>query len=374
MSWYVSRGANESSFYIGNKNSNPYFISIGMLGTSMSGITFISVPGTVQIAGLQYIQLVLGYLIGYILIIRFLLPLYYRLQVISVYEYLNQRFNITASRTGAIFFIISRLWISALRLYLILFIIYEYIFKNCHISFEIVLVLFIVMMFLYTYKGGVKTLVWTDMLQSICMLVALICSLYFFSQHIQFQSLENLYTQFKNIQPKPLLNMNISDKNNFFKQIIGAILITFAMTGLDQEMMQKCLSIHTLKSAKRNIIRVAILILFANALFLLLGILLTVYAHQQGIQQAPDNVYPFIAFRDFPFWVNLIFVIGLISTSFPSIDGAITAITSSICIDILKLSDKTWTFSKKLILRRSIHFIGFLILSLLVILFYKIPH
>lgn len=356
IAFYTSRHSNNESFFIGNRSSKWWVVAFGMIGTSLSGMTFISVPGTVGRAGFDYYQVVIGYWLGYFAVAYILLPLYYRMNVTSIYSYLDERLGITSYKTGALFFILSRTLGATLRLYLVIKVLDIFILKDLGLSFEITAVVILALILLYTYRGGVKTIVWTDTLQTTFMILALIvCVIYIMNAlNLDFsgtwQALADKgYTR--------MINTNVREPGFFLKQILGGAFITIAMTGLDQEMMQKNISVSNLKDSQKNMIVFCFILLVANFIFLLLGGLLYLYADVTGIQATGDSIFPAIAVKSgLPFFITVCFVIGLISALFPSADGALTALTSSFCIDILGMKRRTdWDEHKKKKVRLTVH-------------------
>jgi SSS family transporter len=334
VAYFTSRNSNNDSFFIGNRRSNWMLVAFGMIGTSLSGVTFVSVPGTVATNAFGYMQVVFGYFIGYLVIAYVLLPLYYRLNLTSIYDYLKRRFGVTAYKTGALFFIISRTVGATARLYLVINVMQVFILDAMGIPFWLTSVVILLMILLYTFEGGVKTIVYTDTLQTSFMLLGLVVCVYYIMHHLGFsfsQTMDTLsgkgYTQ--------LFNTDLNSKNFFVKQILGGAFITIAMTGLDQEMMQKNISVKNLKDSQKNIMTFSIVIVFVNFLFLLLGGLLYVFAANSGIPVKGDDLFPTVALSHLPQAISVIFIIGLVSALFPSADGALTALTSSFCIDIL---------------------------------------
>lgn len=373
VAWITSRNANNDSFFIGNKNSNWKLVAFGMIGTSLSGVTFVSVPGSVgnvSAAGglpnaLGYFQVVIGYLIGYMVIAFVLLPLYYRLNLTSIYTYLSQRFGNWAYKTGASFFILSRTVGATARLYLVINILHIFILAQLNIPFWISASVVLLMILLYTFEGGVKTIVYTDTLQTSLMVIGLIvCVIYVLS------AMELSVTEAVNaMEAKNLtriFNTDVNTKGFFLKQIVGGAFIAIAMTGLDQEMMQKNISVNTLRDSQKNMITFSVILVLVNLLFLLLGGLLYLFAfskgasfqlhegvwglYREGISLTGDNLFPSVALgliSQIPAMISLIFIIALISALFPSADGALTALTSSFCIDILGLKRRSGLSERK---------------------------
>jgi Na+/proline symporter len=371
IAFYTSRQSNNESFFIGNRKSNWLLVSFGMIGTSLSGMTFISVPGKVGIDGFEYFQVAIGYWLGYFAVAYILLPLYYKMQLTSIYTYLEERLGRNAYKTGSLFFILSRTLGATLRLYLVIKVLEAFVLKDMHISFELTSVLILGLILLYTLRGGVKTIVWTDTLQTTFMLLALvICVVYMMGEmHLDIGSVwssmsEHHYTHMFALDPaKP---------NFFLKQILGGAFITIAMTGLDQEMMQKNISVSNVKDAQKNMLLFGFVQMLVVFIFLLLGGLLALYAGAKGLSATGDSLFPTIAIQSgLPFFITIIFLIGLISALFPSADGALTALTSSFCIDILGLKRRAdWDEAKRSRVRYTVH-IAFSLVFLLCVFFFR---
>ena len=356
IAFYTSRHSNNESFFIGNRNSKWWVVAFGMIGTSLSGMTFISVPGVVGKTGFDYFQVVIGYWLGYFAVAFILLPLYYRLQLTSIYTYLERRLGVTSYKTGAMFFILSRTLGATLRLYLVIKVLEKFVLEGMGISFELTAIVILVLILLYTYRGGVKTIVWTDTLQTTFMILALLVCVWYIMDtlNLNFSSTwaamqEKGYTKLFYTDPK--------ESNFFLKQILGGAFITIAMTGLDQEMMQKNISVSNLKDSQKNMVTFCFTLLVANFIFLLLGGLLYLYSDAKGISVAGDDLFPTIAVNSgLPFYITVCFLIGLISALFPSADGALTALTSSFCIDILGMKRREdWDEKKKGKVRLVVH-------------------
>ena len=336
VAWRTSRNSNNDSFFIGNRNSNWMLVAFGMIGTSLSGVTFVSVPGKVGSDNFGYFQVVIGYFLGYFIVAYILLPLYYRLNLTSIYHYLQQRFGLVSYKTGSLFFIISRTLGATARLYLVINVLQLFILNNMHVPFWLTTLVILTMILLYTFEGGVKTIVFTDTLQTTFMLLALVvCVIYIMnSLHLTFSGTmhalqENGYTTLFNTRP--------GSGGFWLKQIIGGAFITVGMTGLDQEMMQKNISVRNLRDSQKNMMSFSAVMVLVNFLFLFLGGLLYLYARTAHIHIREDDLFPTVALQYMPPMVSVLFIIGLISALFPSADGALTALTSSFCIDILGL-------------------------------------
>lgn len=336
VAWYTSRNSNNDSFFIGNRNSNWMLVAFGMIGTSLSGVTFVSVPGTVGAGGFGYFQVVTGYFIGYFIVAFILLPLYYRLNLTSIYHYLDQRFGLVAYKTGSLFFILSRTLGATARLYLVINVLQLFILDNLHVPFWITTFVILLMILLYTFEGGVKTIVFTDTLQTTFMLLGLVvCTVYImnmlgtsFGDTLQAMN-DKGYTK--------IFNTDANSAGFWLKQIIGGAFITVGMTGLDQEMMQKNISVKNLKDSQKNMITFSTIMVLVNLLFLFLGGLLYLFEATRNVNVKGDDLFPTVALNYLPPVVSVIFIIGLISALFPSADGALTALTSSFCIDMLGL-------------------------------------
>ena len=335
IAFYTSRHSNNESFFIGNRNSKWWIVAFGMIGTSLSGMTFISVPGTVGKVGFDYFQVVIGYWLGYFAVAFILLPLYYRLQLTSIYTYLEQRLGTSSYKTGALFFILSRTLGATLRLYLVIKVLEKFVLQDMGISFEVTAIVILGLILLYTYRGGVKTIVWTDTLQTTFMILALLVCVWYIMQQLGLD-FSGTWAAMQEKGYTKLVGTDPMQPNFFLKQVLGGAFITIAMTGLDQEMMQKNISVSNLKDSQKNMITFCFVLLAANFLFLLLGGLLYLYSDAMAITSAGDDLFPTIAVQSgLPFFITVCFLIGLISALFPSADGALTALTSSFCIDIL---------------------------------------
>ena len=370
IAWYTSRGAGEHAFYSGDKKSLWYVVAFGMIGTSLSGVTFISVPGAVQIGHWYYLQLVIGFAIGYWIVAGVLLPLYYRMQLTSIYGYLRERFGLVSYRTGASWFIISRLMGATLRIYVVLNVIHEFALKDMHIPFWLTAAVVMLMIVLYTLQGGVKTIVWTDTLQTLFMLAALVGTIVYI---VNSTGMEGWSAALSESGMTQVWNFDWKSNSYFLKQVVSGMFITIVMTGLDQEMMQKNLSVRTVGGAQKNMRVFSVILLGVNILFLLLGALLRLKAGQMGLvaPEKSDELFPTMALQHFPPWLGLLFIIGLISALFPSADGALTALTASTCIDLIGIRDRGWDEAKQRRVRRRVHLIMAVVFLLCILWFFK---
>jgi len=370
VAWVTSRGANNESFFIGNKNSNWMLVAFGMIGTSLSGVTFISVPGAVGATAFTYFQIALGQLLGYFVIAYVLLPVFYRLNLTSIYHYLGTRLGPRSYKTGASYFILSRTVGATARLYLVVKILQDAILDGLQVPFWLTSAVIIIMILLYTYEGGVKTIVWTDTLQTTCMLLGLVISVVYVLDSLHLSIGESL-GQMHERGLSTIFSTDINSKQFWLKQILAGMFIAIAMTGMDQEMMQKNISVKTLADSQKNIIALSIIMLCVVLLFLFLGGLLYLYAPSVGLQAAGDKIFPAVVLGHLPAMVQIIFVIALISALFPSADGAITALTSCFCIDILSMKNHengSEAYRKRI--RHRVH-LGFAVLFLLLIMVFK---
>ncbi len=370
VAYFTSRNSNNDSFFIGNRSSNWMLVAFGMIGTSLSGVTFVSVPGTVGATGFQYFQVVIGYFFGYLVIAFVLLPLYYKLNLTSIYNYLDNRFGPVSYKTGAMFFIISRALGATARMYLVVNILQIFILDKMGVPFWLTAFIILLLILLYTFEGGVKTIVYTDTLQTTCMLLGLLVCIVAIMSKLNL-NIGSALTVLREKNFTTIFNTDIHSSGFFVKQMLGGAFITIAMTGLDQEMMQKNISVRTLKDSQKNVLTLSTILIVVNLLFLLMGGLLYVYATQQGSAVKGDDLFPSIALGgSLSTAISVIFIIGLISALFPSADGALTALTSSFCIDIVGIKKKdNLSENQKKKIRLTVHLIFAIIFFLLVMLF-----
>jgi len=364
------------NFFNAGRNSPWYLVAFGMIGASLSGVTFISIPGVVGGSGVNqafsYMQIVFGYLLGYAVIALVLLPLYYRLNLTSIYTYLENRFGWQAYKTGALYFQLSRSTGSALRLFLVATILHQFVFAPYEISFPLSVFLTIFLIWVYTFRGGIKTIVVTDTLQTFFMLGAVFLTILLITQSLNLGVGELAQTVQKSGYGKVFFfEGGWSDPNNFFKQFLGGSLITLTMTGLDQDMMQKNLTCRTLPDAQKNMFVFSGILILANLLFLTMGALLYIYAAELGISlpEKTDQVYPFLAINHLSPIVGILFILGLIAAAYSSADSALTAMTTSFCIDFLNFEKWDAPEERKKLVRRWVHVGYSLLMCLLIILF-----
>ena len=385
VSFFTGKSASNQDFFIAGRQSPWYLVAFGMIGASLSGVTFISIPGWVNDSQFSYMQIVFGYLIGYLVIATVLMPMYYRLNLTSIYTYLDQRFGRASYKTGATFFLLSRVIGASFRLYLVAIVLQRFVMDAYEIPFFITVLLTILLIWIYTYKGGIKTIVWTDTLQTFCMLTAVILTVVVISNRLNY-SLPELVENVKNSTYSQIFFFEggWSDSKNFFKQILSGASIAIVMTGLDQDMMQKNLSCKNIGDAQKNMFWFSIVLVFANLLFLTLGALLYIYSNQVGIEiptkiingiakTDTDLLYPTIALRHLGPTVGIVFILGLIAAAYSSADSALTALTTSFCIDILGFDTEDTvddTVKKEQQRKRFLVHIGFSILLFFVILIF----
>jgi len=368
ISWFISRKSSDNdAFFRANRKSPWYIVAIGMIGTSISGVTFVSVPGMVEKFDMSYMQMVLGFPLGYIIVAYILLPLYYKLNLTSIYTYLDKRFGKRSYKTGAAFFILSRIIASAAKLYLVALILQSLVFDQWNIPFYITVTGIILFIWIYTHKSGIKTIVWTDTIQTICFTVALILIIWQVSSLLQFDFGETVKHIYANPHSRIFFFDNWESPHYFFKQFLSGIFIVIVMTGLDQDIMQKNLTCKNLKDARKNMLTYGFMFIPVNILFLSLGILLLLFAGQHHIilPEILDERVPYLVSNYLGLPCLIFFTIGLIGASFANADSAIASLTTSFCVDILNIGDKETIHANKV--RKKVH-IGMCLLFILVIL------
>ena len=367
----TSRNANNESFFLGNRQSPWYVVAFGMLGASLSGVTFISVPGYVGDTQFSYLQLVMGYLLGYFVVANVLLPLYYRLNLTSIYTYLDARFGFYSYKTGAVFFQISRLIGASFRLFLVATVLQITVFDNWNIPFVVTVLVTILLIWLYTNRGGIKTIIWTDTLQTAAMLTAVVLTIYFIAKQMDLSFGQMVQTVKESEYSRTWFFDDWNDKRHFLKQFFSGAFITIVMTGLDQDMMQKNLSCKNLNDAQKNMYWYGFAFLPVNLIFLSLGVLLFVFAQQQGIAipEQTDELFPILATQGYlPVAVSILFILGIVAAAYSSADSALTSLTTSFTVDILNPKGKTEEEVKSI--RRRVH-IGISLLMAAVIMVFK---
>ena len=376
ISYLTGKNDSNVDFFKAGKQSPWYLVAFGMIGASLSGVTFISVPGWVQASQFSYFQVVLGYMVGYVVVAFVLLPVYYKLNLTSIYEYLLQRFGFVSHKTGAFFFFVSRVLGAAFRLYLVAIVLQQFVFNEWNVPFEITVIISILLIWIYTFKGGIKTIVWTDTLQTLFMITAVVLSIYFITDRLGWSFTEFLASDELKSYSKIFNTDSVLDKNYFLKSFFGGMFVTICMTGLDQDMMQKNLTCKSLKDAQKNMLSFSIVLTFVTFLFMLLGALLFIYAKQNNIavplldgNPKTDLLFPEIALKSgLGITLGITFILGLIAAAYSSADSALTSLTTSFCVDILDMKDKSEQQQKSI--RKKTH-IGMSVLLVVVIIAFK---
>ncbi len=369
ISFITGKNGTNADFFKASRQSPWYLVAFGMIGASLSGVTFISIPGTVEFSSFSYFQVVLGYIVGYAVIGLVLLPLYYKLNLTSIYTYLGTRFGNASYKTGASYFILSRLIGASFRLFLVAKVLQLLVFDPLGIPYFITVTLTVLLIWLYTFKSGIKTIVWTDSLQTLFMLIALGISIYSLSDALQLEGKFLTYlNEHKNFQV--FFWDDIKSANYFWKQFISGAFIAIVMTGLDQDMMQKNLTCRNLKDAQKNMFWFTIVLTLVNFLFLLLGLLLADYAIANDILAKKDDLFPSIALSDgLPIVVGITFILGLIAAAYSSADSALTSLTTSISIDLINI-EKRFSEAKQEHVRKLIH-IGVSLVFIVIMLIFQ---
>lgn len=375
ISFVTGKEDTNVDFFTANRTSPWYIVAFGMVGASLSGVTFISVPGWIEASKFNYFQVVLGYGFGYFVVAYVLLPVYYRNNVTSIYEYLNRRFGANSHLAGALFFFISRVLGAAFRLFLVAIVMQQFIFDAWNVPFEATVILSVVLIWVYTQKGGIKTIVWTDTLQTTLMILAVFLSIAYINQALGWSFFDFLYSQELDQYNEIFVTDSFLSRSHFLKSFIGGAFITICMTGLDQDMMQKNLSCKNLADAQKNMIVFSVVLVIVTGLFMLLGALLFIYAKKEGIaiplmdgQAKTDLLFPEIALNgNLGISVAITFILGLIAAAYSSADSALTSLTTSFCVDFLRVEEKEVSQQKKI--RKQVHVAMSILLILVVIAF-----
>ena len=356
------------SFFVGKKQSSWYIVAFGMIGASLSGVTFISVPGWVATSQFSYFQMVLGYLLGYTVIATVLMPLYYKLNLTSIYSYLEGRFGFWSYKSGAFYFLLSRTIGASFRLFLVANVLQILVFDSWNIPFAATVALTIALIWVYTHKAGIKTIIWTDTLQTLFMIVAVVLCFYYVADAMNF-SINTAIEQISLSEYSKTFFLEDANSASFFpKKFLAGAFIAIVMTGLDQDMMQKNLSCPNIKDAQKNMFWFSIVLVFVNLLFLGLGALLFLFANQVGISATGDDLFATVAMHEsMPVVVGLFFLLGLIAAAYSSADSALTALTTSFCVDFLAIEKKE--ASKQISIRKRSHILFSVILFLVILIF-----
>ena len=375
ISYFTGKSDSNEDFFQAGRQSPWYLVAFGMIGASLSGVTFISVPGWVESSQFSYMQVVFGYLAGYVVIALVLLPLYYRLGVTSIYEYLEQRFGWMSYRVGALSFFVSRVLGASFRLFLVAIVLQQFVFDAWGVPFEATVALSIALIWVYTYRGGIKTIVWTDTLQTLFMLLAVGLSIYFINQSLGWGLSDFLASDALKDYSRIWHLDSLADKNHLLKSFLGGMFITICMTGLDQDMMQKNLTCRSLGDAQKNMLSFSVVLVVVNVAFLLLGALLFIYADRFHIalplmdgSPKPDLLFPEIALNSgMGPVVGITFMLGLIAAAYSSADSALTSLTTSYCVDFMGINKRPVAERKQL--RKRVHLVMSGLLMLVVIIF-----
>lgn len=369
ISYLTGRSGSNADFFKASRQSPWYLVAFGMIGASLSGVTFISVPGWVEASQFSYFQVVLGYTVGYAVIGTVLLPLYYRLNLTSIYTYLDGRFGKASYKTGASFFLISRVVGASFRLYLVANVLQLLVFDTMGVPFWLTVTLTILLIWLYTFKSGIKTIVWTDTLQTLFMLIAVGVAIYYVSQDLGLSPTSLFGFIADSDLSKMFFFEDWKSGEHFAKQFISGAFIAIVMTGLDQDMMQKNLTCRSLKDAQKNMFWFTIVLTIVNFVFLGLGLLLTVYAENNGITAKKDELFPFIATQaNLGMGIAICFILGLIAAAYSSADSALTSLTTSFSIDILEI-EKKYDAAQQVRIRKRIHILTSIVLILVIVIF-----
>lgn len=375
ISYFTGKNDSNNDFFKAGKNSPWYLVAFGMVGASLSGVTFISVPGWVKASQFSYMQVVLGYLVGYFVVAFVLLPIYYKNNLTSIYEYLKSRFGPVSHKTGAFFFFVSRVLGAAFRLYLVAIVLQQFVFDDFGIPFEITVIISILLIWIYTYKGGIKTIVWTDTLQTTFMILAVVLSIIFINRELDWTFGEFLASEEIKAYNTFLFTEYFLARNHFLKSFIGGMFVTICMTGLDQDMMQKNLTCKNLKEAQKNMVSFSFVLVGVTFLFMLLGVLLFIYAYKNGIgiplmdgSPKTDLLFPEIALNSgLGLTLSITFMLGLIAAAYSSADSALTSLTTSFCVDFLRLDNETEIQQKSI--RKRTHVLMSVVLVVVIIAF-----
>jgi Na+/proline symporter len=370
ISYITAKGADSDAFFTGNKQSPWYLVAFGMIGTSISGVTFISVPGAVGAGQFSYFQIILGQVMGYLVIILVLMPLYYRLNLVSIYTYLEQRLGFWAYKSGSGFFLLSRTIGSSLRLYLAAAVLQLFLFDAWGVPFIVTVTVTILLIWIYTFKGGIKTIVWTDSFQTIFLVSSLVVSVYLISQQLGWSLFEMVGKVAESDYSRIFFFDDPKSNQYFFKNFIAGAFIAIVMTGLDQDLMQKNLTCKNIKEAQKNMYSFTAISVVVNLLFLTLGALLYIYCSAKGIElpKKTDDLYPTLALNHFGMFAGLCFLLGIIASSYASADSALAALTTSFCIDFLNFKDKTEKQKQR---QKFIVHISFSLVFLIIIVVFK---
>ncbi len=378
ISYFTGKDDSNEAFFKANKQSPWLLVAFGMIGATLSGVTFISVPGLVESQKFGYMQMVFGYIFGTLIVAYVLLPIYYRYNVTSIYQYLDDRLGSTSHKIGAAFFLLSRTIGAAFRIFLVALALQYLIFEQWGVPFVVTVIFSILLIWIYTHRGGIKTIVFTDTLQTFFMLSAVVMSIYFINEKIGWSFMEFFHSEELKQYNRIFFFDDFNSKSNFIKQFLGGIFITVAMTGVDQDMMQKNLTCRNLKDAQKNMLTMIGLLVVVNFVFLILGALLYIYASKFGLEtpvidgvKRTDLLFPMIAVKsNLGIPLAMVFILGIIAAAYSSADSALTSLTTSFCVDFLSIEKRKKEEQKKL--RKRVHIAVSAILVVIVVFFNEV--
>ena len=371
ISWLAGRNADNQGFFIGNRKSSWYVVAFAMIGSSISGVTFISVPGWVAVNNFSYLQMVLGFVTGTLIIAYVLIPLFYKMKVVSIYEYLENRFGITTYKTGAWFFFISKMLGASVRLFLVCVVLQLLVFDPMNLPFTLNVFFSVALVWLYTFNGGVKSPIWTDTLKTFCLIISVVLCIYYIATDLNMGFSDMVSSITGNDYSKIFFFEDGNDKRFFWKQFLAGVFTVIAMTGLDQDMMQRNLSCKNFKDSQKNMVTSVVFQFVVISLFLMLGVLLYIFVDTKGIQMPAksDELFPMIATQGyFPNIVGILFIVGLISSAYSAAGSALTALTTSFTVDILG-SLKTKTDQEATKSRKRVHIGMAFVMGIVIVVF-----
>ncbi len=375
ISWLTGRKADNAGFFTGNRKSSWLMVTVAMIGASISGVTFISVPGAVLAGGYSYMQMVLGFFVGSVLVALVLIPMFYKMNLMSIYGYLENRFGLASYRTGAWFFFVSKMLGASVRFFVVCVVLQTLVFGPLHVPFTVNVVLTVALIWLYSFQGGVKSLIWTDSLKTLCLVLSVVCCIVFIAQSLGLSFGELPAAVAGHPTSQVFFFDDPNDGHYFWKQFIAGVFMVIATTGLDQDLMQRTLSCKNFRESQKNMILSSFIQIFVIGLFLVLGTLLYMYSEAripQAEQVAGDALFGEVAWSEgFPLFIGIVFIIGLIAAAYSAAGSALTALTTSFTIDILraneKQGDKDLTLTRKLV-----HFIMSLLMVIVIVIFYEL--
>lgn len=370
ISWITGRKADNAGFFTGNRKSPWYMVAIAMIGAPISGVTFVSVPGAVAAGGYSYMQMVLGFFVGYLVVAYVLIPMFYKMNLVSIYGYLENRFGLSSYRTGAWFFFISKMLGASVRFFVVCVVLQTLVFDAFGIPLEVNVILTVALIWLYSFQGGVKSLIWTDSLKTFCLVLSLVCCILFIANSLGFSMSELPSAVAADKTSQIFFFDDPSDKLYFWKQFLAGIFMVIAMTGLDQDLMQRTMSCKNFRESQKNLFVAGFVQIFVIGLFLVLGTLLYMYAGKNGISEGPDQVFGAVVWSEgFPIVIGVLFIIGLIAASYSAAGSALTALTTSFTVDILQ-ADKKQEEAKLARTRKMVHVMMSVLMILTIIVFY----